>query len=47
MEKKKIVELDLTADELAYKRYLVGEYTYQDYVDVCELEETTPLPEKK
>ena len=30
---------DLTADELAYQRYLKGEYTYQEYLDVCEMEE--------
>lgn len=30
---------DLTADELAYQRFLNGEYTYQDYLDVCEMEE--------
>lgn len=35
---------DKTADELAYERYKKGEYTYQDYVDVCELEECEPLP---
>ena len=33
-----------TADELAYSRYLNGEYTYQDYVDVCDVEECEPLP---
>lgn len=36
----------MTADELAYERYLNGEYTYDDYVDVCEIEECEPLPPK-
>ena len=36
--------LDLTADELAYERYKRGEYAYEDYVFVCEQEETEPLP---
>lgn len=36
--------LDLTADELAYERYKRGEYSYEDYVFVCEQEETEPLP---
>lgn len=30
---------DTTAEEKAYFRYLSGEYTYQNYIDVCELEE--------
>lgn len=35
---------DMTADEVAYKRYLDGEYTYREYVEVCEEEETEPMP---
>lgn len=35
-------KLQKTADELAYERYLVGEYTYEDYVDVCNIEEVEP-----
>lgn len=38
------IDLDKTADELAYERYKRGEYTYQDYVDVCNQEECEPLP---
>ena len=37
-------QVDKTADELAYLRYLNGEYTYQDYADVCEIEGCEPLP---
>ena len=40
-------EEELTSDELAYKRYLKGEYTYQDYVNVCNLEDIEPLKEIK
>jgi len=36
--------MDETADELAYKRYLAGEYTYEEYLVVCDIEETTPIP---
>jgi len=36
--------LDKSADELAYQRYLSGDYTYQEYVDVCEIEECEPMP---
>ena len=35
---------DMTADELAYERYKRGEYAYDDYVSVCDIEETEPLP---
>lgn len=31
--------MDKTADELAYERYLSGEYTFEDYLDVCSLQE--------
>lgn len=34
--------MDKTADELAYERYLNGEYTYEDYLVVCEIEECEP-----
>lgn len=34
--------MDKTADELAYERYNNGEYSYQDYLDVCEQEECEP-----
>ena len=34
--------MDKTADELAYERYQSGEYTYEDYVDVCRQEECEP-----
>lgn len=34
--------MDCSADELAYQRYLNGEYTYQEYLDVCEIEECEP-----
>ena len=34
--------MDKTADELALERYLNGEYTWQDYLDVCEFEEVEP-----
>ncbi len=34
---------DLTADEIAYQEYLKGEYTYEEYLSVCEIEETEPL----
>ena len=44
---KESKEEDLTADEIAYKKYQDGEYTYQDYVDVCTQEECEPLPEIK
>ena len=43
LEKIKII-MDETADELAYKRYLAGEYTYEEYLVVCDIEETTPMP---
>lgn len=36
---------DLTADEIAYKRYANFEYSYQDYLDVCAQEEVEPRPE--
>lgn len=36
---------DLTADEIAYLHYLNGQYTYQDYLTVCETEECEPQPE--
>lgn len=35
---------DLTADEIAYKKYRHFEYSYQDYVDVCNQEEVEPKP---
>ena len=38
--------MDKTADELAYQLYLRGIYTYEDYVNVCEIEECEPKPEK-
>lgn len=34
--------MDKTADELAYERYLSGEYTFEEYSDVCELQECEP-----
>lgn len=34
--------MDYTADELAYERYKQGEYTYEDYCDVCKNEEVEP-----
>ena len=37
---------DMTADELAYQRYCNGEYSYQDYLDVCEQEGCEPEPPK-
>ena len=37
---------DMTADELAYERYCKGEYSYQDYLDVCEQEGCEPEPLK-
>lgn len=36
--------MDKTADELAYIRYKRGEYSYEDYVAVCEQEECEPQP---
>ena len=36
--------MDKTADELAYERYKRGEYTYDDYCDVCEMEDLFPQP---
>ena len=33
---------DKTADELAYDRYCNGDYTWNDYVDVCALEDVPP-----
>lgn len=36
--------MDLTADEIAYKCYLSGEYTYEDYLVVCDMEECAPMP---
>ena len=38
---------DKTADELAYERYKNGEYTYDEYVTVCDTEGCEPLPEIK
>jgi hypothetical protein len=35
--------MDMTADELAYERYKAGEYSYEDYCDVCSIEECEPL----
>lgn len=35
---------DMTADELAYNRYLKGEYSYADYLVVCRNEDVSPLP---
>lgn len=43
--KDKLDNEDLTADERAYIYYLLGDYYYDDYVDVCENEECEPLPE--
>ncbi len=34
--------MEKTADELAYDRYKSGEYTYEDYLAVCEIEECEP-----
>jgi len=34
--------MEQTADELAYERYKNGEYTYDDYLAVCEQEECEP-----
>lgn len=31
--------MNKTADELAFERYQNGEYTYEDYLTVCEIEE--------
>lgn len=33
-----------TADELAYERYKSGKYTYEDYCNVCMIEDCEPLP---
>ena len=41
--KSKIDGKDLTEDEIAYIRYILGDYDYEDYVDVCEIEECEPL----
>ena len=38
---------DKTADELAYERYKNGEYTYDDYLTVCDQEGCEPLPKVK
>lgn len=35
--------MNKTADELAYERYKNGEYTYEDYLDVCEQEDCVPI----
>lgn len=35
--------MDKTADELAYERYLRGDYSYEDYIAVCEQEDVEPL----
>jgi len=35
---------DKTADEIAWEKYMNGEYSYADYLAVCETEEVTPLP---
>lgn len=32
-----------TADELAYERYKRGEYTYEEYCDVCTIEDVEPI----
>lgn len=38
---------NLTADEVAYLRYLSGSYSYQNYIDVCEHEDVKePRPRK-
>ena len=38
---------DLTADEIAYFRYLAGSYSYQEYINVCEQEDVKqPKPRK-
>lgn len=38
---------DMTADEKAYVRYLSGNYTYVDYIRVCEQEDIKqPRPRK-
>ncbi len=38
--------MDLTASEMVYQRYLSGEYTYEEYLVVCELDECEPMPKK-
>lgn len=35
--------MDKTSDELAYERYMRGEYTYEEYLDVCANEDSQPL----
>lgn len=37
--------MNKTADEIAYERYKNGEYTYEDYCDVCLQEDCEPIPE--
>ena len=37
---------NMTEDEIAYMLYKAGEYSYQDYLDVCEQEEVEPLEEE-
>ena len=34
--------MDKTADEMAYEKYQKGEYTYEEYADVCDHEECEP-----
>ena len=38
--------IDMTADESAYDKYLNGEYTYDDYLAVCETQECIPEPQE-
>lgn len=40
---RKIEKDEKTADELAYERYRRGEYTYEEYRDVCTNEDVEPL----
>lgn len=40
---RKIEKDEKTADELAYERYRRGEYTYEEYRDVCTIEDVEPL----
>lgn len=40
---RKIDKDEKTADELAYERYKRGEYTYEEYRDVCTIEDVEPI----
>jgi hypothetical protein len=37
--------MDYTTDELAYEMYLRGDYTYEDYCDICNIEECKTKPQ--